>query len=116
MGNGIVAVRAVGEAARESDIAPFPKSGTVCHCSGVRVEDLGAARERGFHELELVKRATLAGTGTCQGAVCLPHIRSFLTGRGEMLPPPFTARPVTRQLTLAEVAAGSHHHATRHGA
>jgi glycine cleavage system aminomethyltransferase T len=112
MGNGIVAVRAVGDAARQSDIPPCPRSGIVCHCSGVNVDDLDAARERGFHELELVKRATLAGTGTCQGAVCLPHIRSFLTGRGEILPPPFTARPVTRQLTFAEVAAGSHHQAT----
>jgi glycine cleavage system aminomethyltransferase T len=112
MGNGIVTVRAVGDAARESDIPPCPKSGIVCHCSGVVVEDLEAARERGFHELELVKRATLAGTGTCQGAACLPHIRSFLTVRGEVLPPPFTARPVTRQLTFAEVAAGSHLQAT----
>jgi glycine cleavage system aminomethyltransferase T len=111
MGNGL-RVRAVGDAARASDIPPCPKAGTVCHCSGVSVEDLESVRERGFHELELVKRATLAGTGACQGSVCLPHIRSFLAASGEPLQPPFTARPVTRQLTIGEVAAGSFHQAT----
>jgi len=112
MGNGIVAVRVVGEAARSSDIPPCPKAGMVCHCAGVTVDDLESVRERGFHELELVKRATLAGTGTCQGSVCLPYVRSFLADRGEALQPPFTARPVTRQLTVGEVAAGSYHQAT----
>lgn len=106
------AVRAVGEAARDSDILPCPQTGIVCPCSGVSVEDLEFIWEQGFHELELVKRATLAGTGTCQGSVCIPYLRSFLADRGEVLQPPFTARPVTRQLTLGEIAAGAHHHAT----
>jgi len=108
MGNGL-AVRAVGEAARESDIPPCPASGMVCSCSRVTVDDLQTIWERGFHELELVKRATLAGTGACQGSVCLPYIRSFLADRGQVLQAPFTARPVTRQLTMAEAAAGVHH-------
>lgn len=137
MGNA-TRVRAVGHAARESDIPPCPKAGIVCHCSSVSVGDLQSVWERGFHDLELVKRATLAGTGACQGNVCLPHLRSFLartvSQSGEHAPsrpappaknhrrspviprdalqPPFTARPVTRQLTFEEVAAGSYHHAT----
>lgn len=111
MGNGL-RVRAVGDAARESDIPPCPVSGTVCPCSGVSVADLESVWERGFRELELVKRATLAGTGPCQGSVCLPHIRSFLKDRGEELQAPFTARPVTRQPTMAEAAAGAYHRAT----
>lgn len=111
MSNGL-AVRVVGDAARTSDIPSCPKAGTVCHCAGVTMDDLESVRERGFHELELVKRATLAGTGTCQGSVCLPYIRSFLADRGESLQPPFTARPVTRQLTVGEVAASSYHQAT----
>lgn len=111
MSNGL-AVRAVGRAARDSDIPACPVSGTVCSCSGVSVDDLQAAWDRGFHEMELIKRATLAGTGTCQGGVCLPHLRSFLADRGAVLQPAFTARPVTRQLTLGEVAAGAYHHAT----
>ena len=103
-------VRAVGAAANESDIPPYPEKGTICPCAGVTVEDLNLVWENGFHEMELVKRATLAGTGTCQGSVCLPYLRSFLADRGEELQPAFTARPVTRQLTVGEIAAGAHHH------
>ncbi len=114
MGNGLpgITIRAVGDVTRPADIPACLKAGTVCACSGVQVEDLQFIWERGFHELELVKRATLAGTGTCQGAVCLPYLRSFLADKSEVLQPPFTARPVTRQLTMGEVAAGSHHQAT----
>lgn len=111
MGQGLP-VRAVGDAAGASDIPPCPKAGIVCACSNVSVEDLQSVWDRGFHEMELFKRATLAGTGACQGMVCLPHLRSFLADRGGALQQPFTARPVTRQLTMGEVAAGSHHHAT----
>ena len=63
---------------------------------GLPIRVVGA----GFHELEMVKRATLAGTGTCQGSACLPHLRSFLAEKGAELQPPFTARPLTRQLTV----------------
>lgn len=114
MANGMtgITVRAVGDAAKESDIPPCPLAGVVCSCSGIGVDELQSVWDRGFQELELVKRATLAGTGTCQGAVCVPHIRSFLAAQGGVLQQPFTARPVTRQLTIGEVSAGSHHHAT----
>jgi glycine cleavage system aminomethyltransferase T len=105
-------VHAVGDAAREPDIPPCPLAGIVCACSGVSVDDLQSVWDRGFRELELVKRSTLAGTGTCQGAACIPHVRSFLQDRGGVLQQPFTARPVARQLTLGEIAAGAHHAVT----
>ncbi len=105
-------VRIVGDATRESDIPPCPRAGVVCPCNGISVEDLDSVWERGFHELELMKRASLVGTGTCQGATCMPYLRSFLVTRGKTLQPPFTARPVTRQITLGEVAAGAYHRAT----
>jgi glycine cleavage system aminomethyltransferase T len=111
MGNGLP-VRTVGDAAREGDVPPCPIAGIVCPCSNVRVDDLQFAWDHGFQEMELVKRSTLAGTGTCQGAACLPHIRSFLQAKGGVLQAPFTARPVTRQLTMGEVSAGSFHRAT----
>ena len=60
---------------------------------------------RGFNELELVKRASLAGTGTCQGAVCLPHVRAWIAAKTGEAPAPFTARPASRQITLGEAAA-----------
>ena len=108
MGNGFK-VRAVGDCARETDIPPAPTAGVVCPCANVSADDLQSVWDRGFRELELVKRASLAGTGTCQGCVCLPHIRSFLAHKGGALQAPFTARPVARQLTLGEISAGAHH-------
>ena len=114
MGAGLP-IRVVGRAAEPADLPACPQEGVVCHCAGVTVDDLASVVARGFHELELVKRATLAGTGTCQGAACLSHLRRFLAaGAGEKadraeLPLPFTARPVTRQLTMGEAAAGAFH-------
>lgn len=101
-------VRVVGSAAMEPELPACPREGTVCPCSGVTVADLDGVWERGFHEMELLKRATLAGTGTCQGGVCLPYLRSFLLERGDRLQPAFTARPLNRQLTVRELAAGAH--------
>ncbi|MGH7416789.1 MAG: hypothetical protein ACREKB_03320, partial [Candidatus Rokuibacteriota bacterium] len=72
------------------------------------VDDLEGVWNRGFRELELVKRASLAGTGTCQGSVCLPHVRSWIAARTGEEPPPFTARPASRQITLGEAAADVH--------
>lgn len=107
-----LAVRAVGDAAQQPALPPCPISGLICACSGVSVNDLQSVWDRGFKELELVKRATLAGTGACQGSMCIPHIRSFLADRGGEVQPPFTARPVTRQPTIGEAAAGAHHRPT----
>lgn len=100
-------VRIVGGAGREPTIPSCPAAGTVCPCSGVTVEDLDFVWERGFRELELIKRATLAGTGTCQGGVCAPYLRSFVAERDGKLQPSFTARPLGRQMTIGEAAAGS---------
>lgn len=105
-------VRVIGDAAHAADIPACPRAGIVCPCGGVTVADLESVWERGFEELELVKRATLAGTGPCQGSVCTPHIRSFLADRGKRLQAPFTARPVSYQLTIGEAAAGAYHEPT----
>ncbi|MBA2255520.1 MAG: (2Fe-2S)-binding protein [Chloroflexi bacterium] len=101
-------VTVVGPAAASFPLPPAPDAGTVCPCSRVDVDDLASVWDRGFQELELVKRATLAGTGTCQGSVCLPHLRAFIAERSGQTPEPFTARPASRQITLAEAAAGVH--------
>ncbi len=109
-GHDMAQVRAVGDAAQPSDIPPCPTAGIVCPCSGITVDDLEYTWDSGFRELELVKRSTLAGTGTCQGACCIPYLRSFLQDKGKELQAPFTARPVTKQLTIEEIAAGAHFH------
>ena len=104
---GEVPVRVVGPAAFPTPLPPAPTDGVVCRCMGTTVDDLGSAWDRGFTELELLKRSSLAGLGTCQGGACLPHVRAWLAARSATgaAPPPFTARPAARQITLAEAAA-----------
>ena len=105
---GALPVTAIGSAAGTFALPPCPTAGTVCPCSRVEVADLDTVWERGFRELELVKRASLVGTGTCQGAVCLPHVRAYLADRSGTTPAPFTARPASRQITIGEAAADVH--------
>jgi glycine cleavage system aminomethyltransferase T len=101
-------VTAVGPAGEDAPLPPPPTDGVVCPCSGTNVADLEGSWNRGFRELELIKRASLAGVGTCQGGACLPHIRSWIAARTGDAPPPFTARPASRQITLAEAAADAY--------
>lgn len=102
---GDAPVRVVGTAAGEPALPPPPTAGIVCGCSGTTVEDLQVAWENGFQELELLKRASLACLGTCQGGACLPQVRAWIAARTGEVPAPFTARPASRQITLAEAAA-----------
>ncbi len=102
---GDVPVTVVGPAGDEMPLPPAPTTGVVCRCSGTTVDDLAAAWDRGFTELELLKRASLACLGTCQGGACLPQVRSWIANRTGAVPDPFTARPASRQITLAEAAA-----------
>jgi glycine cleavage system aminomethyltransferase T len=100
------AVRAVGSAVAEAPLPPAPTDGVVCPCMGVTVQDLATAWDRGYTDLELLKRASWAGLGPCQGGACLPHVRAWIAARtGGPAPDPFTARPAARQITLAEAAA-----------
>lgn len=101
-----LAVRVVGDAASPAQLPKRPTDGVVCPCSEVSVDALESVWERGFHELELVKRSTLVGTGTCQGAVCMPHVRAFMAAKGVETTASFTARPLARQITMAEAASG----------
>ena len=101
-------VRVIGPAAAKHPLPPCPSEGMACPCSKVNVEDWHSVWERGFQELELIKRASLTGTGTCQGGVCLPHLQAFVSAQKNdgTLVQPFTARPATRQITLGEASAG----------
>lgn len=102
-------VEVVGDAAVRAEPPACPAAGIVCPCNDTTMAGLDDAWDRGFTDMELLKRATLAGTGVCQGAVCTPYLRSFLADRSGRVEPGFTARPVARQATLAELAAGRHH-------
>ena len=87
-------VTAIGAAAESYPLPSAPTAdGVVCPCMGTTVADLEEAFDRGYNELELLKRASWAGLGTCQGGVCLPHVRAFIAERTGGVPDPFTARP-----------------------
>ncbi|MEP7045373.1 MAG: glycine cleavage T C-terminal barrel domain-containing protein [Ilumatobacteraceae bacterium] len=101
-------VRTVGPAAELFDLPPCPTTGTVCPCSKVTVGDLEMVWDKGFQHIELMKRASLCGTGTCQGSACLPHLRAFVTEKSGQPAAPFTGRPASRQLTISEAAADVH--------
>ena len=101
-------VSVVGSAADEHPLPlpPTDPGAVVCPCMGTTVADLDVAWEKGYTDLELLKRASWAGLGPCQGSACLPHVRSWIAARtGGPPPEPFTARPAARQITLAEAAA-----------
>jgi glycine cleavage system aminomethyltransferase T len=105
---GAVPVTVVGAAADDAALPPPPTEGVVCPCMGTTVADLDAAWSKGFQELELLKRASQACLGTCQGGACLPHVRSWIAARTGEVPAPFTARPASRQITLGEAAADTY--------
>ena len=105
---GEVPVTVVGDAAVAMALPPPPTEGVVCPCFGTTVADLEGAADRGYTELELLKRASRAGLGTCQGGACLPHVRAWIAARTGEVPDPFTARPASRQLTIAEAAADTY--------
>ena len=105
---GAVPVTVVGEAADDRPLPPPPTEGVVCGCMGTTVADLGDAWDHGFTELELLKRSSQACLGTCQGGACLPNVRSWIAARTSVVPDPFTARPASRQITLAEAAADTY--------
>jgi len=101
-------VEVVGSAAAPGDHPPCPTTGLICPCKGVSAEQLHEVWGRGFEHMELLKRGSGAGTGTCQGSSCMPYLRSFVAKKVGEIVAPFTARPLTRQLTMAEVAAGQY--------
>jgi len=99
------AVRVVGSAAMDHPLPAAASEGVICPCMGTTVDDLVAAWDAGYTEVELLKRASWAGLGPCQGGACLPHVRAWIGSRTGSVPDPFTARPASRQITLAEAAA-----------
>jgi glycine cleavage system aminomethyltransferase T len=102
---GEVPLTVVGDAATHQPLPQPPTEGVVCGCMGTTVADLAAAWDAGYTDLELLKRSSQACLGPCQGGACLPNVRSWIAARTGDVPKPFTARPATRQITLAEAAA-----------
>ncbi len=68
----------------------------VCPCEDVTVEDVQGAIEKGYCDMESVKRYTGFGTGICQGKSCLSAVGGLLHRSGKLAAEavrPFTPRP-----------------------
>ncbi len=56
----------------------------ICRCRDVTEEEIIEAINDGYNTIELLKRKTKIGTGTCGGRTCLPMVQRILarqTGR-----------------------------------
>jgi len=78
-----------------------------CTCEDVLLEDVEAAHERGYRGIEVIKRYTNVGTGTCQGRYCLPSALLVLSLLEERPPSEvgyITQRPPVVPTPLAALA------------
>ncbi|MFW6048765.1 MAG: (2Fe-2S)-binding protein [Candidatus Bipolaricaulota bacterium] len=56
----------------------------ICRCRDVTEDEIVEAIKQGYDTVELLKRKTKIGTGTCGGRTCLPLVQRILareTGR-----------------------------------
>jgi NAD(P)H-nitrite reductase large subunit len=68
----------------------------VCRCEDVTLSDLQHSVNRGYRDIEEVKRYTGFGTGPCQGKECQAVVATALarlTGERPAAIAPFTSRP-----------------------
>ena len=79
----------------------------ICRCEDVTLKDDETSIEKGYADIEEVKRYTGFGTGPCQGKECLSVMALLIaekTGKPPKTVPPFTARPPIAPLPLRFLA------------
>ena len=67
----------------------------LCTCEDVTLDDVRHAIDKGYRDIESIKRYTGFGTGVCQGKTCLSAVARALAERGAPAGAvlPFTPRP-----------------------
>ncbi len=85
---------------------PGPDRTLVCACEDVTLGDVEAAIDKGYRDVESVKRYTGFGTGICQGRTCLPVVARLLHAAGVPTGAiePMTPRPPLDLIPLGEIA------------
>ncbi len=78
----------------------------VCSCEDLTLSDVEQCLEKGYRDIESVKRYTGFGTGICQGRSCLHNISKILVRHGvkEEDMKPFTPRPPVYPVPLGMLA------------
>ena len=82
----------------------------ICPCEDVTLADVDDALERGFRDLESVKRYTGLGTGICQGKSCLYTASRRIVERAQTTAAaalPFTPRPPLYPIELGALASAA---------
>lgn len=104
-------LRAVGSAAEADQALPVaPRSrhkALLCPCFDVSCQEVEDLIAQGITDLEVIKRLTSCGMGSCQGQPCWDALRALVSARTGMalsaLPRP-TLRPPRRALSVAQAA------------
>ncbi|MGE0788006.1 MAG: (2Fe-2S)-binding protein [Sandaracinaceae bacterium] len=77
----------------------------LCRCEDVTMHELEEAVEKGYADLESVKRYTGFGTGWCQGKQCVAAAaRALVALTGKAPDAPITPRPPFHPISLAHLA------------
>ena len=79
----------------------------ICRCEDVTLKDVQNSIDKGYADIEEVKRYTGFGTGPCQGKECLSVMARLIaeqTGQPPESVRPFTARPPIAPLPLRFLA------------
>ena len=84
----------------------MPNKTIVCRCEDITLEEIQEWIERGYRDIEEIKRLTRAGMGPCQGRTCRAHILRELaraTGmtQGDVQP---SYRPPVKPVSLKTLA------------
>ena len=81
---------------------PLSPRTMICSCEDITLADVKSCIERGYRDIESIKRYTGLGTGICQGRSCLALISRLLASGsdGQGTVEPFTQRPPLHPVAL----------------
>jgi NAD(P)H-nitrite reductase large subunit len=78
----------------------------LCRCEEVNFKSITDAIEKGFHNIERIKRLTRIGMGRCQGRFCYPSLVGILSqtiNSKQLAREDFSARPPVKPLPVGGI-------------
>jgi len=85
------------------------KKAIVCRCEDITLEDVEKAIDKGYTDLEELRRYLRIGMGPCQGRVCISQVIKILerkTGKKVSKVSLPTSRPPVVPVSLGTLASG----------
>lgn len=65
----------------------------ICRCEDATYADIINAFNKGYRDIESLRRYLKIGTGPCQGKTCIPLLQRILLDLTKEFPPNITPRP-----------------------